>query len=245
MQSGWDGQRVYLLHRRTLARTSELATAQGWVGPRRRGANTRGACGPTEPPLFKVGSAEDSRGGPLPARVGGVLLLADEEGHPPPHATVHSCTVGHIPSAGRGAPTPCLLTPPPAVQASVRQGERMKRSAVLIPIVVVAVLLAKRLGPRIDFASRIAAMPDSAPPKWIFDNVTAIRANTDRVPDLLQQQATAEPDIPPGRAGGLSVADAAAPAGRTPPGALMFGRRGRLTSRFDPGSEYPGCFKKG
>ena len=72
----------------------------------------------------------------------------------------------------------------------------MKRSAVLIPIVVVAVLLAKRLGPRVDFASRIAAMPDSAPPKWIFDNVTAIRANTDRILDLLQQQATAEPEHP-------------------------------------------------
>jgi hypothetical protein len=76
----------------------------------------------------------------------------------------------------------------------------MKRIAVLIPIVAVAVLLlAKRLGPRagrFDFASRIAAMPDSAPPKWIFDNVTAIRANTDRILDLLQRQATAEPEHP-------------------------------------------------
>jgi hypothetical protein len=75
----------------------------------------------------------------------------------------------------------------------------MKRIAVLIPIVAVAVLLAKWLGPRagqFDFASRIAAMPDSAPPKWIFDNVTAIRANTDRILDLLQRQATAEPEPP-------------------------------------------------
>ena len=76
----------------------------------------------------------------------------------------------------------------------------MKRIAVLIPIVAVAVLLlAKRLGPRagqFDFASRIAAMPDSAPPKWIFSNVTAIRANTDRILDLLQRQATAEPEHP-------------------------------------------------
>ncbi len=75
----------------------------------------------------------------------------------------------------------------------------MKRIAVLIPIVAVAVLLVKRLGPRVgqfDFASRIAAMPDSAPPKWIFDNVTAIRENTDRILDLLQRQATAEPEHP-------------------------------------------------
>jgi hypothetical protein len=75
----------------------------------------------------------------------------------------------------------------------------MKRIAVLIPIVAVAVLLAKLLGPRarqFDFASRIAAMPDNAPPKWIFDNVTTIRANTDRILDLLQRQATAEPEHP-------------------------------------------------
>ncbi len=75
----------------------------------------------------------------------------------------------------------------------------MKRIAVLIPIVVVAVLLAKRLGPRasqFDFASRLAAMPDSSPPKWIYNNVTAIRANTDRILDLLQQQAAAEPEHP-------------------------------------------------
>ena len=71
----------------------------------------------------------------------------------------------------------------------------MKRIAVLIPIVAVAVLLAKWLGP-FDFASRIAAMPDSAPPKWIFNNVTAIRANTDQILDLLQRPATAEPEHP-------------------------------------------------
>ena len=75
----------------------------------------------------------------------------------------------------------------------------MKRNAVLILIVAVAVLLAKRLVPRagqFDFASRIAAMSDNAPPKWIFNNVTAIRANTDRILDLLQRQATAEPEHP-------------------------------------------------
>ena len=75
----------------------------------------------------------------------------------------------------------------------------MKRIAVLIAIVAVAVVLAKRLGlfaGRFDVASRIAAMPDSAPPKWIFNNVTEIRANTDRILDLLQRQATAEPEHP-------------------------------------------------
>jgi len=75
----------------------------------------------------------------------------------------------------------------------------MKRIAVLIPIVAVAVLLAKLLGPRagqVDFGSRIAAMPDTSPPKWIYNNVTAIRANTDRILELLERQATAEPEHP-------------------------------------------------
>ncbi len=73
----------------------------------------------------------------------------------------------------------------------------MKRIAVLIPIVAVAVVLVKWLGPRagqFDFASRIEAMPDSAPPKWIFNNVTAIRANTDRILELLERQAPAGPE---------------------------------------------------
>jgi hypothetical protein len=82
----------------------------------------------------------------------------------------------------------------------------MKRIAVLIPIVAVAVLLVKWLGPRagqFDFASRITAMPDSAPPKWIFNNVTAIRENTDRILDLLQRQAAAESEHPaPAEQGG-------------------------------------------
>jgi hypothetical protein len=76
----------------------------------------------------------------------------------------------------------------------------VKRIAVLIiPIVAVAALAARRFGPRAgrpDLASRIAAMPDSAPPKWIFNNVTAIRANTDRILELLERQAAAEPERP-------------------------------------------------
>ena len=81
----------------------------------------------------------------------------------------------------------------------------MKRIARLIPIVAVAVLLAKLLGPRagqVDFGSRIAAMPDTSPPKWIYNNVTAIRANTDRILELLERQATAEPEHPPQAAPG-------------------------------------------
>ena len=64
-----------------------------------------------------------------------------------------------------------------------------------------AALLARVLAPkmkRVDFAERIAAMPDSAPPKWIFTNVTAIRANTERILALLEQQPpTSQGERPP------------------------------------------------
>ena len=30
-------------------------------------------------------------------------------------------------------------------------------------------------------------MPDNAPPKWVFRNIVAIRSNTDRILELLEQ----------------------------------------------------------
>ena len=32
-------------------------------------------------------------------------------------------------------------------------------------------------------------MPENAPPKWMFTNITAIRANTDRILQVLEGQA--------------------------------------------------------
>ena len=43
----------------------------------------------------------------------------------------------------------------------------------------------------------IERMPDSAPPKWMFHNISAIRANTDRILALLDAErapATGEPE---------------------------------------------------
>ena len=43
-------------------------------------------------------------------------------------------------------------------------------------------------------------MPDNAPPKWMFRNITAIRENTDRILQLLEsgQPETARPaPLPP------------------------------------------------
>jgi hypothetical protein len=36
---------------------------------------------------------------------------------------------------------------------------------------------------------RLAGMPDSAPPKWMFNNIGAIRTNTERIIELLESPA--------------------------------------------------------
>ena len=44
-------------------------------------------------------------------------------------------------------------------------------------------------------------MPDTSPPKWIYTNVTAIRANTDRILALLEEErltSAGDPQSPPG-----------------------------------------------
>jgi hypothetical protein len=70
----------------------------------------------------------------------------------------------------------------------------MKKALAIAATLAGAALIVKALASgagRADFAERIAAMPDTAPPKWIFNNVTAIRANTDRILALLDEQKSA------------------------------------------------------
>ena len=55
-------------------------------------------------------------------------------------------------------------------------------------------VLAWRLGPKmrnIDWEKKFEAMPDNAPPKWMFRNITAIRENTDRILKLLESDRSA------------------------------------------------------
>jgi hypothetical protein len=62
-------------------------------------------------------------------------------------------------------------------------------------------VLARLLGSKmtgIDWEKRFEAMPDSAPPKWMFRNITAIRENTDRILELLESgRAEPGPHPPP------------------------------------------------
>ena len=40
-----------------------------------------------------------------------------------------------------------------------------------------------------DFESMIERMPENAPPKWMFRNISAIRANTERIVELLETES--------------------------------------------------------
>ncbi len=71
----------------------------------------------------------------------------------------------------------------------------MKKLVIAIGAAAGGVLLARRVKEHcagIDFGRMIERMPENAPPKWMFRNVSAIRANTERILELL----TAEPAPP-------------------------------------------------
>jgi hypothetical protein len=58
-------------------------------------------------------------------------------------------------------------------------------------VVVGAVVLAKRHAlsrDGFDIERFVERMPDNAPPKWLFQNITAIRQNTNRILELLDSE---------------------------------------------------------
>lgn len=66
-------------------------------------------------------------------------------------------------------------------------------------------VLVRHFGPRmrnVDWEKRIESMPDNAPPKWMFRNITAIRGNTDRILELLESgRSEPAPEAPAPPAG--------------------------------------------
>ena len=65
----------------------------------------------------------------------------------------------------------------------------MKKVLVFAALLVGLGVLARRFGPKmrnIDWEKKFEAMPDNAPPKWMFRNITAIRENTDRILEFLE-----------------------------------------------------------
>ncbi|HTK66193.1 MAG TPA: hypothetical protein VL595_27695 [Pseudonocardia sp.] len=67
----------------------------------------------------------------------------------------------------------------------------MKKALVSAAVVGILAVLATRLGSKmqdIDWEKRFAALPDNAPPKWMFRNIAAIRENTDRILTLVETE---------------------------------------------------------
>jgi hypothetical protein len=49
----------------------------------------------------------------------------------------------------------------------------------------------RNVGGGVDLGRLIEAMPDNAPPKWMFNNITAIRQNTERIVAMLETDRAA------------------------------------------------------
>ena len=66
----------------------------------------------------------------------------------------------------------------------------MKKLIIAVVVLVGLGVLAKLFGPKvgnIDWEARFEAMPENAPPKWMFRNISEIHDNTDRILELLEK----------------------------------------------------------
>jgi hypothetical protein len=77
------------------------------------------------------------------------------------------------------------------VLSGIAQRTRAKRLLMSGAAVAGAALLAKRLASRsrgLDFGRLFERMPENAPPKLMFRNISAIRENTERILQLLESE---------------------------------------------------------
>lgn len=73
----------------------------------------------------------------------------------------------------------------------------MKKALLIAAALAARGVLANRFGPKlrdIDWEKRFEALPDNAPPKWMFRNVIAIHETTDKILKLLEPRP-AEPPL--------------------------------------------------
>jgi hypothetical protein len=69
----------------------------------------------------------------------------------------------------------------------------MKKLLIVGGALTGAAFVAKRFASSsggVDFERLVERMPENAPPKWIFRNISAIRENTDRILKLLESEHT-------------------------------------------------------
>jgi hypothetical protein len=68
----------------------------------------------------------------------------------------------------------------------------MRKLVIAVALLVGVGYLAKRFAPKlgnVDWEQRFAAMPDNAPPKWMFRNISETHDNTERILELLEGRA--------------------------------------------------------
>ena len=73
----------------------------------------------------------------------------------------------------------------------IREGVTMKKLLIAGGATAGAVLLARRCARScggVDFERLIERMPDDAPPKWMFRNISTIRKNTERILEMLEAE---------------------------------------------------------
>jgi hypothetical protein len=73
----------------------------------------------------------------------------------------------------------------------------MKKTLIAVAVLVVVGVLVRRLAPdlgKLDWEKKFEAMPDNAPPKWMFRNISAIRENTDRILEVVEGRVPAAGD---------------------------------------------------
>ena len=69
----------------------------------------------------------------------------------------------------------------------------MKRVVIVVAVLVGVGVVVKRFVPefgKVDWEKKLESMPDNAPPKWMFRNITTIRENTERIIELLEGAST-------------------------------------------------------
>jgi len=76
----------------------------------------------------------------------------------------------------------------------------MKKIIIAAVLLVGIGFLVKRFGPKfenVDWEKRFESMPDNAPPKWMFRNISEIHDNTDRILELLETRSANQPEGAP------------------------------------------------
>jgi hypothetical protein len=79
------------------------------------------------------------------------------------------------------------------VLSDVAESYSLKNLLIVGAALTGAALFVKRLASRsggFDFERLIERMPENAPPKWIFRNISAIRENTERILQVLESERT-------------------------------------------------------